>query len=455
MKPLFLAFAAALALTPACHAAVQKPRLIVATDIGSEPDDAESMVRLLLYANDIEGLIASTSTWQRTEVHPELIVERVDAYGKVVGNLRKHASGYPDASALRSRILSGRAVYGMSGVGKGLDTKASDAIIAAVDRPDARPVWVAIWGGAVDLAQALWHVRDTRSPEQLAAFVAKLRVYAISDQDDAGPWIRREFPDLFWVGSIHAFNNYTLATWYGISGDLLTPTEGPDTALVTNDWGDKHLRLGALGALYLRHLYIMEGDTPSFLNLIGNGLSDPEHPEFGGWGGRYAKVTAADGLYTDTADRVAGIDGKVRQTNQATIWRWRQAYQDDFAARIQWSLTDSFAKANHAPHPVLDGVAGLGPIRLSAHAGEVVHLSAAGSKDPDGDRLRYNWWIYGEAGGQSSRAKPPVLDGANTAEAALEIPAGPARSMHVILEVWDDGAPAMVTYRRAIIDVTP
>ena len=324
MKPLLLAFAAALALTPACHAAVQKPRLIVATDIGSEPDDAESMVRLLFYANeiDIEGLIASTSTWQRTEVHPELVTERVDAYGKVVGNLRKHASGYPDASALRSRILSGRAVHGMSGVGKSLDTKASDAIISAVDRPDARPVWVAVWGGAVDLAQALWHVRDTRSPEQLAAFVAKLRVYAISDQDDAGPWIRREF-------------------------------------------------------------------TPSFLNLIGNGLSDPEHPEFGGWGGRYAKVTAADGLYTDTADRVAGIDGKVRQTDQATIWRWRQAYQNDFAARIQWSLADTFAKANHAPRPVLDGVAGLSPVKLMARESEVVHLSAAGSKDPDGDRLRY------------------------------------------------------------------
>ena len=39
----------------------QNPRLIVTTDIGQDPDDQQSMVRLLHYANefDIEGIITN------------------------------------------------------------------------------------------------------------------------------------------------------------------------------------------------------------------------------------------------------------------------------------------------------------------------------------------------------------------------------------------------------------
>jgi len=46
---------------------VTKPRLIVLTDIGGDPDGQQSMVRLLLYANefDIEGLIARATVWRR------------------------------------------------------------------------------------------------------------------------------------------------------------------------------------------------------------------------------------------------------------------------------------------------------------------------------------------------------------------------------------------------------
>ena len=115
-----------------------KPRLIVLTDIGNEPDDSMSMVRLLTYANefDIEGLIATTSTHLRTATHREMIERRVRAYAEVVDNLRVHAVGYPDASQLMSRIRSGVAAYGMHGVGKGKQTEASSLIIAAVDRPD-------------------------------------------------------------------------------------------------------------------------------------------------------------------------------------------------------------------------------------------------------------------------------------------------------------------------------
>src|SRR5690349_6975384 len=147
-----------------------KPRVLVLTDIGNEPGDSESMVRFLLYTNelDVEGLVATTSTWQRTVVHPEMIEERVRAYGQVLPNLKAHAAGYPEMQTLLSLIKAGRAQYGMSGVGTGKDTDGSRLIIAAADRSDARPLWITVWGGSLDLAQALLTVRATRSPEEVA-----------------------------------------------------------------------------------------------------------------------------------------------------------------------------------------------------------------------------------------------------------------------------------------------
>src|SRR5262245_57098939 len=219
-----------------------KPRVLVLTDIGNEPDDSESMVRFLLYSNelDIEGLLATTSTWQRAVVHPEMIEERVRAYGRALPNLRSHAAGYPEMQSLLSLIKSGRPEYGMSGVGAGKDTDASRLIVAAADRADPRPLWLTLWGGSADLAQALWSVRATRSAEDVARFVAKLRVYSISDQDDAASWIRATFPSLFWIVSVHAFGQYRMAAWMGVSAAM----PGADASVVSREWLDTHIRRG-------------------------------------------------------------------------------------------------------------------------------------------------------------------------------------------------------------------
>src|SRR5262245_38849985 len=296
-----------------------KPRVIVLTDIGNEPDDSESMVRFLLYSNelDVEGLVATTSTWLRTSVNPQMIEERVRAYGQVLRNLKAHARGYPEMERLLPLIRAGRAEYGMSGIGAGKDTDASRLIVAAVDRADPRPLWVTAWGGTADLAQALWSVRATRSADEVARFVAKLRVYSISDQDDAASWIRANFPSLFWIVSVHTFGQYRLASWMGISASIA----GADSAVVSREWLETNIRKGALGALYPLPQYIMEGDTPSFLYLIPTGLGSPEHPDWGSWGGRYGMVGPNLGLWSDTLDRVKGIDGEEYTTNQATVWR--------------------------------------------------------------------------------------------------------------------------------------
>ena len=203
--------ASALALSLAAPAHAYEPtaiddapgrtRVFVLSDMGNEPDDQMSFVRLLLYSNelDLEGLVATTSTWQKDKVQPETMREIVRAYGEVRPNLLKHAEGWPDAAALEAVVSAGPAIYGMAAVGKGQTSPGSEALLRAADRRDPRPLWVSVWGGANTLAQALDHARARRTPSELDALVGRLRVYSISDQDDAGPWIRREFPSLFYV----------------------------------------------------------------------------------------------------------------------------------------------------------------------------------------------------------------------------------------------------------------
>ena len=176
-----------------------RPRIIVLTDLSNEPDDEESLVRFLVYANEFdgEGLIATTSTHLKKGPREDILRKNLDVYAQVLPNLSKHAKGYPSADELKSVTRTGQAEYGMAAVGEGKSTPGSKRIIEVVDEEDSRPVWVSIWGGANTLAQALWDVKATRDAAAVEKFVAKLRVYTISDQDDAGHWIRPTFPKLF------------------------------------------------------------------------------------------------------------------------------------------------------------------------------------------------------------------------------------------------------------------
>ena len=453
-------------------AADGRPRVIVLTDIENEPDDAQSLVRFLVYANqwDVEGLIATTSVHKRDHTAAWRIREIVEAYGRVRDNLERHEPGFPTAEHLLGLIREGQPAYGLAAIGAGKDSSGAQMIIEAADRDDDRPLWVLVWGGPNTLAQALWTVRETRSPEDLARFVARLRVYAISDQDDSGPWLREAFPGLFYVASpgMHAGGAYHAATWSGISGDKFHGRfVGADHAIVDNPWLDAHVRtLGPLGAQYPKTEFIMEGDTPSFLNLIDNGLSNPERPDLGGWGGRYEFYTPRTrawfvqpetrAFWTDAEDEVRGADGAWHTSNKATIWRWREAYQNDFAARMAWTVKP-YAEANHPPVARLAHAE-----RLTARPGEVVTLSAEGSTDPDGDALSYSWFVYNEAGSfvtsQGTTGAPVRIEGADTAIARLTVPDSRLfrlGDMQVVLAVTDQGSPPITRYRRVVIDVRP
>ncbi|MEP1445270.1 MAG: nucleoside hydrolase-like domain-containing protein [Paraglaciecola sp.] len=449
-----------------------KKRLFVLTDIGGDPDDQMSLVRLLTYANhfDIEGLVATPQGAEKDQVEPHYIEDIVAAYGKVRDNLELHEPGYPTVDTLNAVIAKSLPIHDIEAVGKGKDSSGSELLIRAVDSEDSRPLWVNVWGGPNVLAQALWKVRSTRSPEQLKAFVAKLRVYAISDQDNSGPWIRNEFPELFYIVTpgINAGGGFHHATWIAIGGDKFHGRfGGADFELVSNEWLGRHVRSkGPLGEKYPFWHYMMEGDTPAFLYLVNNGLNSSENPNWGGWGGRYELykpkkekwflVDETRPIWTNAQDEVLGNDGEWHTTNHATIWRWREAYQNDFSARMDWTIK-SYEAANHPPVPKLTHAA-----YIEAKAGERTDLDASNTTDPDGDALSYQWFVYEEAGtrGMSNSRTGIKLDINNfdqskawfNVKTSRVMPPG-IGTMHIILAVTDHGTPRLTRYQRVIVNV--
>ena len=482
-----LAFGVSLAAQPPAKASVDNfaghPRALIISDIGNEPDDQMSLVRLLLYSNeiDIEGLVASTSTWQKTAVHPETMRALIEAYGKVRPNLLKHAKDWPTAEELQNRVFTGQSGYGLAATGPDKMSEGAQAIVQAADRNNDRPLWVCLWGGANTLAQALLHVRATRSAAELEKFIGRLRIYSISDQDDAGPWIRREFPGLFYIvqPSTATGGEYFYATWTGISGDAYYRNgAGADFSTVTNEWLDANIRSkGPLGTLYPRFLFIMEGDTPSFLGLIDNGLNAYRRPDWGGWSGRFVyrqpygeshPIWAQGGdLFSrvTSQDTVRGADGQEHVSDQATIWRWREGFQHDFAARMAWTTAD-YGHANHRPLVEVNDQPGTAPLVMDAQVGKPISLDASRTHDPDGSQsVRFSWFHYAEAGGTDAKLASVAITGADTPHAVVTptavcrpkwLPNAPCSGpgvAHIILAVTDNGSPSLTSYRRIVLNV--
>lgn len=459
-----------------------KPRVVIISDIGNEPDDQMSFVRLLMYSNefDIEAMIATTSTWQREKTHPETMRELIDTYGEVRPNLLLHAKGWPEAAELRAKVYTGQSAYGLAATGVGRSSDGSKAIIRAMEREDPRPLWICIWGGAGTLAQALIDLKAAHQPDEVAKLIGRVRVYSISDQDDAGPWIRKEFPDLFYIvsPSTPTSGEYAAATWTGISGDKYYRNgEGADGTTVTNEWLEQKIRnKGPLGKKYPKFMFIMEGDTPSFLGLIDNGLNAYRRPDWGGWGGRYIyrqpygethEIWTQGGdefKRVDSRDTVQGIDGKEHTSDQATIWRWREEFQNDFAARMTWTTAD-YKHANHNPIAVVNGKGGTEPIEMDVQVGQSITLDANHSNDPDGQPIHYHWFHYAEAGLADGNLAALTLTGADTPRVTVRIdgacrpfwlPLIPCKGdgvAHIILAVTDEGSPKLTSYRRVILHV--
>jgi len=277
--------------------------------------------------------------------------------------------------------------------------------------------------------------------------------------------------------STQAGDEYYYATWTGISGDVYYRNcGGADPRIVTNEWLEANIRSkGPLGKMYPRFAFIMEGDTPSYLGLLDNGLNAYRRPDWGGWGGRYVYRTPrgeTHAIWTQggdlfwrvtSQDTVRGVDGREVTSDQATIWRWREAYQNDFAARMDWTVAD-FAHANHNPVVIVNGEKGTSPIVIEAEVGRPVNLDASESRDPDGQGLHFRWFPYAEAGTTGTSAAAVTLAATDSATAVvtptaacrpawLPVPCSGTGTAHVILEVTDEGTPRLTSYRRIILKV--
>ena len=453
---------------------IQKHRVIILTDIEADPDDTQSLVRLLLYSNvmDIKGIIATTSCWKRTSVAPESVRRVVRSYGKIQPNLLEHETGFPKAEELLSVVKEGLPLYGMLGVGEGKDSEGSDWIIRVLEEDDDRPLWVSVWGGVNTLAQALYTIEKTKPEAEAAKLIEKLRVYTISDQDDSGIWIRNHFPGLFYI--VSPGDDYGSATWNAINSVL----DGIDNSRISNAWLAENIQQGhgPLGTAYPDVSWGMEGDTPSWLSLIPNGLNEPGHPDWGGWGGRYelkipdfAKQKKGGSgvpfepetraIWTDASDsyvpyvpadygRAVKKDGNTFAGSKVTLWRWRDDFQNDFAARMDW-CTKSYGEANHPPVPVLDQ-----PTEITVKSGQGFGLDAAQSYDPDGDHLSFLWFSYPEAG---TCEKPFEIGGAENSHGVYLVAPEVEKkeTAHIILRLTDKGDPQLSAYRRIVVTILP
>lgn len=333
-----------------------KPRVIIMTDFPpidvipgstfkqgdlpekySDPDDVQSLIRLLLYTNDleVEALIASAGSLANI-ARKQNILDVLDVYQQVQPNLFKHDSRYPTADALRAITWQG--LDGTWGsphfrrpglpidamLGENKDTEASEAIIHIVDKADHRPVWVCVWGGPCEVAQAIWNVQHTRNAEAFKRFISKLRIFLIGRQDNTADWMLDYFPELFVITSE---NNYKGMFWN---------SPGSNHSLSDLEWANQNLRQGhgPLAAVYPRSGWnhetpgVWEGDTPSYLHLVSavRGINDPEKPDEGGWGGKFVQPDSAKNHWWDDP------------MGPEAVYKWRADIQEGFRLRADWML---------------------------------------------------------------------------------------------------------------------
>lgn len=434
-----------------------KPRIVVLTDVSTwETDDSESLVRLFAYADmfEIEGLIYTTG-WSLEETQDDffqLIHDAIDAYEKDLPNLKKRSNqidftednskqtiGYwPSPDYLRQRTIFGSKKRGMDKIGKNNKSDGSDWIIKLADENDERPLWVLLWGGGNTLAQAIWQVQQERTEIQLKEFLHKIPTYAITDQDrsykegtpfdiSSHQWMRKEFEkDLMflWDECAWKYQNGTgKKNWETYASNIQTH--------------------GNLGKVYPKYKYGVEGDTPSFLYVMPNGLNNPSIPNQVSWGGYFEWGKGPD----DLTFAYTNFKGTSQETCSKYEAYFYPATFNDFAACMDWA---NEGNGNRNPIVIINKNNSLNAITVDGKAGSSIKFDASKSSDPDGNQLQYKWWIIPEAG--SYKKEITIFDD-NSSSITIGIPLDSAgKNFHIICEVTDNGSPTLTSYRRIIVN---
>ncbi|KFL45664.1 hypothetical protein IL54_1075 [Sphingobium sp. ba1] len=401
------------------------------------------------------------------------IDDAVALYSKVYPNLRRHKRGYPTPASLKDRIRWGNVAFDGE---MSEDTPGSDLIKTVLLDDDDAPVYLHAWGGQSTIARALKSIEDTykgtiRWNAIREKIIRKAVIHPSGDQDDTyAKYIKPHWPEIRYQLTLDAVNLsyfahdavsaddalYFSAPWTqknisarGRAGSFYY-VWGDGRQMVA---GDKFDYFGFAGKsadelqregyniwtpIRPKGSFIGEGDTPTFLNLIDNGLKGYLDDSFGGWGG-----------YLDPAPRLVSMrefNGPFSTPVRAPTHPFLAAAQRDFAGRLAWSQATSYGAANH--HPII--ILGM-PTTLSAKPGTTLSLKGR-TRDPDGDKVSLTWWLLEEKGGTFHKQVlnqrvngQAVFVVANTAKAGDRI--------QIVAEATDAGKPALTRYEKIIVTV--
>jgi hypothetical protein len=248
-----------------------KPRILISTDIGgTDPDDNQSMIHFLMYSNmfKTEGLISSPSYGEGTKQH---IIDMIALYEKDLPKLKKHSKGFPSPHALRAITKQGRQGSAPF-AGFTNATEGSDWIVKCASKKSSQPLWVLVWGGLDDLAQALHDAPEIRK---------NIKVYWIGGPNkkwstNSYAYIVEHFPDLWFIE--------VNSSYYG----FFSNNGMPDSVKTTNYYDRIINNAGHMGKEFKKYYNgnVKMGDTPSLLYMMDG---DPNDPLKESWGGSFKK----------------------------------------------------------------------------------------------------------------------------------------------------------------------
>jgi hypothetical protein len=248
-----------------------KPRILISTDIGgTDPDDNQSMIHFLMYSNlfKTEGLISSPSFGHGSK---QDILDMIALYEKDLPKLEKHIKDLASPEALRAICKQGR--HGaVPFAGFTTATEGSDWIVKCARKKSSQPLWVLVWGGLDDLAQALHDAPDIRN---------KIKVYWIGGPNkkwsaNSYAYIVEHFPDL-WCIEVNS-------SYYG----FFSNKGMPDSVQTTNYYNQYIRGAGHMGKDFIKYYggNVKMGDTPALLYMMDG---DPNNPLKESWGGSFEK----------------------------------------------------------------------------------------------------------------------------------------------------------------------
>ena len=291
----------------------KKPRIFISTDIGGDdPDDYQSMVHLLIYADmfNIEGIISSPPGAGRSS-H---ILECIDKYELDYPKLSSKSSEYPSPAYLRSVTKQGATDPQQNEVPPVSISEGAQFIIERANASATDPLYVLVWGSITDVAQAVY-----KDPE----IKKKIRIYSIGSRNTmkdtkASDYLYYNHKDLWWIESNTSFRGMYLG------GEQ--KEEYSNTGFVTKNIKD-HGHLGDL--FYQKKIDIKMGDTPSVLYML-NG--DPSDPTSESWGGAFRADTHSVTYWTDKDEEILK-EGQFKRAK--TVNKWRKQYLDNWKERMK------------------------------------------------------------------------------------------------------------------------